>query len=160
MKTISETFNPYEMIKQKNETIYDPVDERKSEQLVNEIYISLCAIFKGCWVSNHQDDINAYKKQLFLAFQQFEINKQEQIEKGLFNARKENLDKFPKIKQVVEWCLDKTPNKPEYHKDYKKLGDSSYSPEEIKKHQEIIKPEYKDFKSPKSAFAAMKELLK
>jgi hypothetical protein len=111
MKKFADIFNPYEMIKQ-NQSIPSPaLDEKKNEDLVNEIYINLCAIFKGCWVSNNQEDINAYKKQLFLAFQQFKITSQEQIENGLFNARAENLEYFPSIKQVIDWCLDIIPEK-------------------------------------------------
>ena len=131
MKNIMETFNPYEMIEN---NAYMECSDKKNEDLVNEIYISLCAIFKGSWVSNHQEDINAYKKQLFLAFQQFGINTQEQIEKGLFNARTENLQYFPSIKQVVDWCLMKKQSKPEYHQDYKKLTNTCTTKEVAVKH--------------------------
>jgi hypothetical protein len=98
-------FNPYKEIKVNDDSI-NKTPYAQCEQLVNEIYLSLVAIFKGCWVSQHQEDINAYKKQLFLAFQQFKISTQEQIEDGLKNARNCNPDRFPNVKQIVDWCLN------------------------------------------------------
>ena len=107
MRKITDEFNPYALIT-KNQELSQAQDFNfnKTESLVNEIYISLCAIFKGCFVSNVQLEIDAYKKQLFLSFQQFQINQQEQIEKGLFNARSADLKYFPSTKQVIDWCLD------------------------------------------------------
>ena len=87
-----------------------PIHDTKTEDLVNEIYNALCAIFRGCWISKSQFEIDEYKKQLFLSLKQFGINNQEQIEMGLRNARAADVAKFPSTKTVVDWCLNNTNN--------------------------------------------------
>ena len=88
--------------------------DTKTEELVNELYIALCAIFRGCWITKTQLEIDAYKKQLFLSLKQFDVSTQEQIEMGLRNARASDTTKFPSTKTVVDWCLNNTNNETSY----------------------------------------------
>ena len=128
-------------------------------QVINRLFARLsllCPAFKQAWPS--QDDYDNAKKEWVRAFKLAKMFDVEKIKFGIETYSLLDKAFVPSVGQFIEIC--KKPYKPEYHQYYKKLGDSTYTKEELEKHKEIIKPEYKDIKSPKSACAAMKELLK
>ena len=128
-------------------------------QVINRLFERLsllCPAFKQAWPS--QVDYDNAKKEWVRAFKLAKMFDVEKIKFGIETYSLLDKAFVPSVGQFIEIC--KKPNIPEYHKDYLKITDSSYTKEEIAKHKELINPKYKDLKSFKSAFSVMKELLK
>ena len=106
MKEIIKTFNPYAII-EKNKLAHKKeciADDEKNEAIINEIYSSIKAALPEAFIPHRQEDIDAYKKQLFLALKENNIISHESIERCLKEARASTLKSLPNTSTVVSWC--------------------------------------------------------
>jgi hypothetical protein len=111
IKKIGAVFDPYKAIDLNliaEKTREDSKSQDlESEQVVNEFYTHLNAIFISCWNKpREQADIDSYKKQLMGAIRDNNLVSTERMELALKKARAYPVNEktnFPLIGQVIAW---------------------------------------------------------
>jgi len=84
--------------------------------LINHVFKSLCGAkpsWRGGFKTN--DDVNAYKEALALTFMENGITTQDEVHKGLAEARRNDNPFMPSTGEFLKWCQpDKTTSRPEH----------------------------------------------
>lgn len=101
-----QNFNLTEFDKYKSTSNVSSLDEEKTKQILNRLFIRFERIFPKFWIGiNSQEHLNGLKDEWFECFQEAQLTDLRIIQAGLKKARQGQNEYLPKASKFIQWCF-------------------------------------------------------